>query len=176
MAKPAFTTVLVLANTAVIAVTAGLLVYSKIFLKRPAITEESERQRLALFKNSPSPELTPVTILFEPTTMNIKQDSDKLHYITVGFALKIKDSRKKDIVESLKPLIMDKFLTLAGHKNFNELSNIQGRYVLRSQMLDIVNDLISKKTKPADETETDPFFPVKDNLATSIFFTEFIVQ
>jgi flagellar basal body-associated protein FliL len=55
-------------------------------------------------------------------------------------------------------LIEDRLLTLVGRKGYTELTSVQGRYQLRSQLRDSANQM------------------AKDALVTDVFFTDFVVQ
>ena len=158
----------------------GMLAYTKLVYKRPAITETSERDRLASTKGSPVPLSTPGNVPFDSITLNIEaipsqprpadgtvgQIEGKLHYATIGFSLEIQDISRKDVIDGLRPLIMDRFLSIVGRKGIRELTTVQGRYLLRTQILEAVNQLIAQR---ADR-------PVPDGFVTNIFFTQFIVQ
>ena len=95
-----------------------------------------------------------------------QQIEGKLHYSTVGFALEIRDGSKKEVIETLRPIIMDKFISLLGRKGFKELTTVQGRYLLRTQLLESVNQIVAKASEEA----------ARDGLVTNIYFTQFIVQ
>ncbi|OFZ20899.1 MAG: hypothetical protein A2X94_05170 [Bdellovibrionales bacterium GWB1_55_8] len=170
-----------LALNALIALSAGgLLFYSKLMHKRPPITESGERVRLAQAHASPVPGAKRGTMIFDALTVNIeslppvplpadgtkRQIEGKLHYATIGFALELRDETRKAALETLRPLMLDKFLTLTGRKSFRELTTVQGRYLLRTQLLDRLNEL-------ALERLGDEF---RDGPVTNIFFTQFIVQ
>jgi flagellar basal body-associated protein FliL len=175
-----------LINTVAILAAVGLLAYTKLVFKRPKITEETERASIEKMKaEKPSKPMTPATIVFDPTTINISSSPEapkpqdgtqtqlggKLHYATVGFALEIDDADKKADVETIRPLITDHFLTLMGHKQFHELTSVQGRYILKSQVLEIANQLWAKRQSPNGEN-----VPASDPLFTNLYFTQFIVQ
>ncbi|OFZ56497.1 MAG: hypothetical protein A2428_13685 [Bdellovibrionales bacterium RIFOXYC1_FULL_54_43] len=172
--------IVVILNVVVALGAAGVLFYTKLVYKRPAITEHGERTRLASVHASPGPLATPATITFEPVIVNIEpvpqqpraadgtsqQIEGKLHYSTVGFALEIRDGSKKEVIETLRPIIMDKFISLLGRKGFKELTTVQGRYLLRTQLLESVNQIVAKASEEA----------ARDGLVTNIYFTQFIVQ
>ncbi len=160
----------------------GLLVYTKIIHKRPPITEASERARLAAKLQQHTPSTQTGTVVFESVTVNIRstpnepkpadgtsnQIKGKLHYATVGFALEIRDEAKKEKIESIRAMIMDQLLGVLGRKSFNDLTSVQGRYLLRNQILETANQLIAKNDKN-QKSNIDP-------LVTNVFFTNFIVQ
>jgi flagellar basal body-associated protein FliL len=161
-------------NTVAILAAAGLLYYSKFLNKRPLITEAKERKRLTEIKAAPALAAIPAWVTFEAMTVNVKDNSEPLikdnqnkpHYATVGFTVQIRDQNQKDFFNSLKPFILDKFVQTLGKKQVQELTTIQGRYLLSSEMIDFVNQLaITRSTTPSRE----PF-------ATNIYFNEFLVQ
>jgi flagellar basal body-associated protein FliL len=88
----------------------------------------------------------------------------KMHYLTMAFTLQIKDDKIKTKVEEIRPRIMDKMLAILSRKQVQDLSTVQGRWLLRSQFLDITNDLLKEDLKTSDAH------------ATELFFTQFIVQ
>lgn len=175
--------ILALVNSVALLGAAGFLTYTKLLFKRPAITEEGERAKLAAVKASPRPAEVSGTIQFDPITVNIaalpaqakpaegtpRQIQGKLHYVQVGFVLEIRDISRKDEVEAIRPMINDKLLSLLGRKEFQDLTTVQGRYILRTQILDLVNQMLASK-KVGEDAETS------QNLVSQVFFTQFIVQ
>ena len=165
-----------LSNSVVVLGAIGMLFYTKMMYKRPLITEDTERARLSAIEARPKILGPPGFVTFEPVTVNIEptpgqvrpadgtplQLHGKLHYVTVGFSLEIKDASQKDAVEAVRPMLMDRLLSMLGKKPFQELITVQGRYLLRTQLLEHANQLISKQPS--------------DGLVTNIYFTQFIVQ
>jgi flagellar basal body-associated protein FliL len=172
--------VIPLLNSIAILATAGFFIYSSYYFKRPAITEQSERDRLSNIHASPTPPPIPAYIPFESVTVNIEAVPDrpmpadgttrqlqgKLHYVTLAFSLEIRDSNFKEIIEAVRPLILDKLILTVGKKSFQDLTTVQGRYVLHSQIMDFSNQLIN----------THSAKPMKEGLVTNVYFTNFIVQ
>lgn len=172
--------ILAIANSLVIVIATGVLVYTRIIFKRPAITEEDERTKLANLKIKRKTTTTTATIVFEAFTANIvsvpaqpkadpnspQQLQGKMHYATVAFSLEILDERKKDAIENLRPYILDKLLNILGHKTFQEMTNVQGRYVLRNEIIDAINHM-TVKAGLTDENM---------NLISNLHFTQFVVQ
>ena len=68
----------------------------------------------------------------------------------------------KEELEANRPILLDGVLQILGKKDFNELTTVQGRYVLRTQILDLANEMSKRKGR-------DPLF-------TNVYFTHFIVQ
>ena len=158
----------------------GFLAYSKLVYKRPVITEHGERLRLEMNHASPAPISVPGSVVFDAITVNIEasppaprpadgtnqQIEGKYHYATVGFVLEIRDSEKKPQLEAVRALILDKFLSLVGRKNFRELTTVQGRYLLKTQLIDSVNQIVLERNPDM----------AKEPLVTNLFFSQFIVQ
>ncbi len=169
---------LALANTVVILGVTGLMVYTRLIFRRTQITEATERARLAKLHEKQEKQVLPGMMQFEPFTINIlsnpaqphpadgtvRQIQGKLHYATVGFALELRDNRFQDQVDKIRPMLMDQVLGMLGRKSFQDLITVQGRYALRSQILDHANRLAM-----ADSGDEHP-------IVSQIFFTQFIVQ
>lgn len=152
---------LALVNTLAILAAVGTLYYTKIMYKRPEITEAAERKRLeaAHIRKAVTEATAPDSVVFGPVTVNIESYpapqqtaatdegeghgaiKGKLHYVTLAFAIEIVDGGQKAAVEEVRPVIMDQLLTRLAHKPFHELTTVQGRYVLRTQIMELVNRL-----------------------------------
>lgn len=169
--------ILALLNTLTILGAFGTFVYTRVLFKRPPITEEQERARLAKEAEKARAAAMPGTLAFAPVTVNIKPSlsgleppgpqglgQGKLHYATVTMTFELRDIRRKELLEELKPILMDKFFSIMGRKSYAELTSVQGRYVLRTQLIDQANQLLAAETK-------DP-----NAMVTNLFFTTFMVQ
>ena len=185
---------LALVNAIGVMAALGALVYTRVLYKRPMITEDGERDRLAAVAASPTPAPLPGMISFEPVTVNIKaspsqpkpldgtaqQIQGKLHYVTLGFSLEVRDLSLKTDIEAISPMYMDRVLTMLGHKSFQELTTVQGRYVLRTQLLETANELLVKHLPPppgAAHAAREPGGQNRpDPIVTGVYFTQFIVQ
>lgn len=151
--------ILTLVNTVAALAAVGALYYTKILFKRPAITEETERKRLLedqRLKKIASETTATGLVSFEPVTVNIETypaqppltDEDdpgalkgKLHYVTMALSVEIVDGGQTKAVDQVRPVILDQILTLMARKSFHELTTVQGRYVLRTQIMDLINRL-----------------------------------
>jgi flagellar basal body-associated protein FliL len=174
--------VLLLVNFLSLAGVTALLFYTRVLYKRPAITEATERQRLAQVHASPTPPPAPGVVVFEPITVNIEptpaqpkpadgtsqQIHGKMHYVNVGFALEIRDGGQRAMVEELRPVIMDKMLSLLGRRGFHELTTVQGRYILRTQIIELTNQLVAARDGAGEKDQ--------NALVTNVYFTHFVVQ
>jgi flagellar basal body-associated protein FliL len=100
-----------------------------------------------------------------------KQISGKLHYVTMAFNLEIRDAELKSLLDEIKPLYMDNLLNMLGRKTYADLTSVQGRYVLRNQIMDLANKLIAEgQKKNPHGAQTN------DNLVTNVYLTSFVVQ
>lgn len=170
--------ILALVNCIAVLAVTGLLVYTRFIFKRPPITETGEREKLAKVYEKPTLPPTPGLIQIEPFTVNIqpsppqpksadstpRQIQGKLHYATVGFSLELRDLKSQELVEKIQPAFMDHVLSIIGRKAFHELTTVQGRYILRNQLIAVANRLVLGNTP-----QTLP--PV-----LHLYFTHFIVQ
>jgi flagellar basal body-associated protein FliL len=182
-----------LLNTVAVLAAVGALVYTRVLFKRPPITEASERANIEAMKVAkPAKAVVPGEVAFDQTTINIAsspmepkptessnvggsnpaQLGGKMHYATVAFTLEIRDADKKADIEALKPLITDQFLTLMGRKQFHELTSVQGRYVLKTQVIELANELWAKRQNLDAATANSPADPI----VTELYFSQFIVQ
>jgi flagellar basal body-associated protein FliL len=167
--------ILGIVNTLCVLLALFALIYTRVLYKRPVFTEKSERERLAaeLDAAKKTKEATNVgTMQFDPFTVNIRAmppegaaegtstqaPEGKMHFARISMTLELRDIDKKSKVEEVKPVLMDKLLTLFGGKSFNEITTVQGRYLLRNDILELVNEL------------------VKEPLVMNVFFSEFLVQ
>lgn len=166
---------LALVQSIVVVIAVLFLGYTRLIFKRPRITEQSERARLTQIKSQPQHELVPTSLKFDETVVNLALNSEtepsKSHYLTVTFTMEITDDRKKEAVETLRPILLDRFLSLIGRKKMEEINHPQGRYLLRNQMMDTANEILTTYL-----TESHVVAPNSPPLVSNIHFTQFIAQ
>ncbi len=169
-----------LLNSVALMATLGFIFYSKLLFKKAIITESTERERLLALHLKQNPTPVSTYISFDPITVNIKANPDqplpmdgtsqqingKLHFITLSFALEIRDAAQQDFIKAVTPLILDRLILILGRKYYSELTTVQGRYILHSQFLDQINPVIAPLLPQ----------PTKEAVITNIYFTQFIVQ
>ena len=186
--------ILALVNSLAVFGAMGMIVYTKFVFKRPAITESGERDRLEQMRSSPRPPDAPALVSFEPVTINIasvpykpkgvdgsaQQIDGKLHYATIGFAVEVRNEKLKEMVEDLRSQISDLLLNSVGRKSFQELKNVQGRYILKSQLLEESNRLAQTRLQAMEAADPrkklKASLGVREAVVTNVFFTSFIVQ
>lgn len=163
-----------LLNTLGLLAAVGAVVYTRMLFQRPKITESGERAaRITQAEKELATPSKPSTIAFDPVTVNIRgggaDASPKMHYVTLGFSLEIRDEARSDAVTEIKPLLLDRILHLLGNKAFHELNTVQGRYVLRTEIQDMANSLIT-------ERQPKTTAPRQPALVTGVFVTQFTLQ
>jgi flagellar basal body-associated protein FliL len=168
--------ILGLVNTLAILGAGGMFYYTRVLYKRPAITEAQERARIeaaeALAKANKV--LTPGVLPFGPLNVNIRtgmvpgpngtQIPAKIHSVQMKFSLELRDMADAPTIKAVEPKMMDQLLAMMGRKSFEELTTVQGRYVLRTQIQDMVNQLVNAEAK------------TKDLYVTGVFFSDFLVN
>lgn len=161
---------LALVNTVAILGALFAVVYTKVLYKRPPITESGERVKLSnaiesgakLVKAESSLNLG--VVAFDPINATIASDpgspgeSSRVRYANINFSLEIKDKKKIAKVEAIKVQFLDTLLSILGRKQFSDLTTVQGRYVLRSEMISAANKLL------------------KEDLVTNVFFIHYMIQ
>jgi flagellar basal body-associated protein FliL len=153
-----------LLNTLAVAAVLGLFVYTKMIYKHPAITETQERKKLiAGGTQAANIVLKKAVVGIDPITANLDPyvDGDgkqKIHYVSLTMSVEIRDEKELAKFEGIKPVFMDRVLQTLSKKKYEELNQVQGRYVFRSQIIDAANEFIGTP------------------LVTEIYFSEFLLQ
>ena len=163
-------------NTLAVLAVLGLAVYVKLIYKRPAITEAQERARIeAEVASQPKVEFVKTTIKLDPIQVNLKPTvvgiqtpggpppQLKPHFLNMLVVMEIADQSFEPKIRDRMPKFMDQLLRDLGNSTQDELTSVQGRFILRSKLIGLMNELV--RNKP-----TDP--PV----VTNAWFTDFIVQ
>ncbi len=152
-------------NTVAIAAVLGLFVYTKVIYKRPTITEKKERAKLTLSEKKPENHAAgkKVILPLESLTVNLDPYTDedgkpKTHYATLGLAVELRDERDQAKFEAARPVVMDRIIQNLGKKKFEDLNQVQGRYLFRSQVIDAANEFLGAP------------------IVTEIYFSEFLLQ
>lgn len=157
--------ILGLVNTIAIVLVLGLFVYTKLIYKRPAITEGKERARLAA--NTQKAVLTQTGkkgfVPLDPITSNLDPYTDaegkqKTHYVSLSMSVEVRDEKEMNRFEEIKPYIQDQIIQQIGKRTFDDLNQVQGRYLFRSLIIDAANAYL------------------KDPVVTEVYFTDFIIQ
>ncbi len=143
----------------------GAIIYTRILFKRPPITEQAERSKLAQKFEGPPKDSELAIVPFKQITANIASAASepgkpegKLHYATLGYALEARSEDEAFAIEDVKTQFNDALLQLLGKKSFTDLTSVHGRFLLRSEMIQMANRLLEKPS------------------ITNVYFTHFVVQ
>jgi len=170
-------TVLVLLNTVALLGVLGLAVYTKILYKRPKITEEASRAEIEKeqIKKEMLSGSNKVLVKFDPIEANLKPSQIgptveggppvqlKPHFVTLVMSLEILDPSFQAKMKEVTPKFTDQLLQAMGQITVDELASVQGRFILRSKIAGMMNELVRT-------TKNDP--PV----VTNVYFSDFVVQ
>jgi flagellar basal body-associated protein FliL len=152
-------------NTVAIAAVLGLFLFTKVLYKRPPITEEQERARLASKAKVSRilPDAKKALVKLDPVTVNLDpftgpDGKPKVHYAAITLTVEIRDEKEIDKFNAAKAVVMDKVIQGLSKKRFEDLNQVQGRYVFRSHVIDAANQFFGA--------------PV----ITEIYFSDFLLQ
>jgi flagellar FliL protein len=127
--------------------------------EKPAPQETAEGTGGGALAVTPAgqPEVIGPMVDFEPFIVNIL-DRDGTRYLKAAITLEMADAESVEAVKQRMPQLRDAILLLIGNKTFNELSDLQGKLQLRSELLDRLNKILSNGS------------------VRKIYFTDFVVQ
>jgi flagellar basal body-associated protein FliL len=134
-----------------------------VLFKRPEITESKERAKLTASEAKIVPDGKHFMVAMEPITVNLdpfKGDDgkEKIHYATLTLTFELRREADAAQFEGAKPVVMDKVIQNLGKKKFEDLNQVQGRYLFRSQVIDAANEYFAA--------------PV----VTEVYFSDFLLQ
>ena len=151
-------------NTVAIAAVLGIFVYTKVIYKHPVITETKERAKLILNQHQPDTSaLKKAIVTLDPITANLDPFKDvdgkeKSHFVSMTLAIELRSEADVEKFQSAKPVILDKILQSLAKKRFEDLDQVQGRYVFHSQIIDSANTFMGAP------------------IVTEIYFSDFLLQ
>jgi flagellar basal body-associated protein FliL len=82
----------------------------------------------------------------------------KSHYAALTLVLEIRDEHETGKVALAMPVIMDKIIQNLSKKKFEDLNQVQGRYLFRSQIIDSANEFLGAP------------------ILTEVYFNSFLLQ
>lgn len=157
----------------------GTIVYTQILYKRPVITETVEREKIVQEFSKKPTEMKKVIVSFEPIQANLKPtpigvqvpggppQQMKAHYLNTTIAMELLDADFESTVKGRLPKFLDLLLRELGETSVDELSSVQGRFLLRSKIAGIMNDLVREERKLP---------PTSTPVVTNVYFSDFVVQ
>jgi len=104
----------------------------------------------------------PVFVALEPFTVNLQHDDGSPQYLQVGLSLKLDDDGLVDAIKLHMPEIRNRVLLLLSSKKASDISTLEGKKALSSQLLREIARPLSAGG------------PVKG--LDSVLFTSFVIQ
>lgn len=135
-------TILALVNTLLVLGALGVMVYTKLIFERPAIVEEVEIKKVEEEVKKPLPPENHEIVPFDETVINLAPSDGRAHYVTVAFSVETRDRETAAIVKYKKAEFTDKVISALGHSHMTELNSIQGKLLIKTQLLHEMNKLV----------------------------------
>jgi flagellar basal body-associated protein FliL len=150
-------------NTVAIAAVLGLFVYSKMVFKRPEITEDKERAKLEKSAGQSASNEKHFMVSLDPITVNLdpfkgEDGKEKVHYATLTLAVELRSEEDSAKFLAAKPVVLDRVIANLGKKKFEDMNQVQGRYLFRSQVIDAANEYLGAQ------------------IVTEVYFSDFMLQ
>ncbi len=153
-----------LVNSLLVLGVLGVAVYTKLIFKKKEIKESVEMEKIIEEDKAPEKvQNEKVLVNFDQMTVNIATDDGKPHYLTVLVALEANGAEAAAAAKQLKAVMTDKIISAVGKKKMNELSAMQGKLILKTELIREFNKIM----KDAANIELG---------VTDIFFSEFMIQ
>ena len=109
------------------------------------------------------PELPPIFIRIETFTVNLKKTDTEDHYLQVEIQMKVVDPKADAALRLRMPEIRNALLLLPSNKTPEEISTVEGKQKLSSDIVTQANQIIRAKE------------PAKDGVV-GVYFTSFVIQ
>jgi len=84
--------------------------------------------------------LDPITVNLDPFVGD--DGKSKIHYATLTLAVELRSEQDLEKFNQSKPVVMDRVIQNLGKKKFEDLNQVQGRYLFRSQVIDAANEYL----------------------------------
>ncbi len=173
--------ILVLVNSLAVLGVLGIVIYTKMLYKRPRITETGERTRMETQAAQDAQKKAAIQsserhlMKLDMMQANLKPSIIgrtgpgapppvlKPHFVNMSFTLELLNANQESVIRDNIPKFLDALLKSLGQTTVEELTSVQGRFILRNRIAGIINDLVQK-------SKNDP--PV----VTNVYFNDFLVQ
>ena len=134
-------TLLVLVNSILVLAALGTMVWTKLIYQAPVIVEETEMKHVVEATKKPEEPTEHAIVNFDQIIVNIAMTSGKAHYATVTFAVECRDAGVAGIVKVKKAMFIDRLIAALGHRQLTELNTIQGKLLLKTELMREFNTL-----------------------------------
>ena len=151
-------TILLVVNFVAVAAAAGTLLYTRVLYKKPQITESQEQTKLAPAHGAGEESGERPLVSFDELRVNIAAPSGQSRFATFQMAVECVDEDAQGRVEGGKDKLVDKLISIFNRKEMRELTTVQGRLVLKEELVHAFNEIIG------------------DGSVTDVMFSSFTVQ
>lgn len=103
----------------------------------------------------------PVFVNLEPFTVNLQPDSGE-QYLQVALTLQVTDAAQTELIKLHMPQVRSRLLLLLSSKKASEISTVEGKNHLASEIITQVKQPFTPKTAPQN--------------VIGVFFTSFVIQ
>lgn len=133
---------LVVANATLMVLALVAVVYVKLLYHPPSLRETTELTKDAASIAKPQQPSPDIIVSFPEMTVNIATTSGKAHYATVAISLKCLDQRAATLARAQKAILLDRVVFALGKREITELNTVQGRMLLKTELLRDFNDIL----------------------------------
>jgi len=113
-------------------------------------------------KKSGEPAKPPVFLVIEPFTVNLQPDGVGDQYLQVAFSLQLTGEKDAEVVKLYLPQVRSRLLLLLSGKKASEISTVEGKKKLASEILEQVKQPLSAGAEAQNVTD--------------VLFTSFVIQ
>lgn len=107
------------------------------------------------------PAKAPVFLTLDTFTVNLQPDPDE-KFLQVDISLQVANPETAEAIKLHMPAVKNRLLLLLTSKSAAEISTVEGKHELSSQIIEEINKPFSPNAKPQEVSE--------------VFFTSFVVQ
>ena len=144
--------IIIIAAVVLLAIIGGGAAFFLLGDKEDKPDPEAEAAAMAASAKMVGPMVTIDTFI-----VNILDDEEN-RYLKAAITLEVDAPTTADEINSRLPQLQDAILLLIGNKSFSELRDMQGKMQLRAELLNRINEILSK------------------GMVKRIYFTDFVVQ
>jgi flagellar basal body-associated protein FliL len=154
------TTIVLLVNALATIAAAGAVLYTKVLYEKPKITETQELAKIKAHEPAEDEDrgADGPLVHIDAVRVNIASPDGGNHFAFFALSAECTSEEAQERFESRKDQLMDKLISLFNRKKASELNHVQGRLVMKEEVLREFNTILGEGS-------------VKD-----VFFPSFMVQ
>ena len=141
---------LAVVNSLVILGALGATVYTKMIYKKPTIDEAAEMQKIknvAAEKEEEEIDTEKPVLTFEQQTINIKPTQGKPHFVTIAYAVELKNADAESAATQMKAALSDIVIKNLAKLEFSDLNTVQGKLLFKTQLVREFNEKLKEVSK-----------------------------